>query len=228
MTELKACSIVTLHKLIYPKQLIRKTMKKTLILILMVAISSVALAQQGSWYIGGLAGFSSSKSEDSGSGAESVNTSWWFSPEVGTFLRDDIQFGIALGIGGSKYAIDGDDVSKTIQFDPTVYGRKFFKITDNFSTFAGLYLSLISEKDTDIGPDIETKTSGFGARVGIGVAYALSPRFTAVGQYGILGFQSTKDEVDGDEVSKNTDFDFGVNTTGGSVFNVGIYYTFKQ
>jgi hypothetical protein len=203
-------------------------MKKALIMISMVAISSMALAQQGSWYIGGLAGFSSSKSEDSGSGVESVSTSWAFSPEIGTFLRDDIQLGLALGIGGSKYAVDGDDVSKSTQLDPTVYGRKFFKITDNFSTFAGLYLRLISEKFTDVGPDIETTTNGFGARVGVGVAYALSPRFTAVGQYGLLGFQSTKDKVDGDEVSTDTDFDFGMDTTGGSVFNIGIYYTFKQ
>lgn len=203
-------------------------MKKTLILILMVVLSSVSMAQQGSWYVGGLVGFSSSKSEPTG-GAESVNSSWAFSPEIGTFLKDDIQLGVALGIGGSKSEFDGDETSKTSQLNPTVYGRKFFKITDNFSTFAGLYLDLINNKTTDYAPATEeTKTSGFGARVGIGVAYALSPKFTAVGQYGLLGFESTKDEIDGDEVGKNSSFDFGVNSTGGSVFNVGIYYTFKQ
>jgi hypothetical protein len=203
-------------------------MKKALILISMVTLSFVAMAQQGSWYIGGLAGFSSSKSEAAGGGPETVNSSWAFSPEIGTFLKDDIQLGIALGIGGSKTEFDGDDESKSSQLNPTLYGRKFFKITDNFSTFAGLYLDLVNEKNTDYDPTIESKTSGFGARVGIGVAYALSPKFTAVGQYGLLGFQSTKDEVDGDEVSKASSFDFGVNSTGGSVFNVGIYYTFKQ
>lgn len=203
-------------------------MKKALILISMVTLSTVAMAQQGSWYIGGLAGVSSSKSEAAGGGPESVNSSWAFSPEVGTFLKDDIQLGVALGIGGSKSEFDGDDVSKSSQLSPTLYGRKFFKITDNFSTFAGLYLDLVNEKTTDYAPTVESKTSGFGARVGIGVAYALSPRFTAVGQYGLLGFQSTTDKVDGDEVSKASSFDFGVNSTGGSVFNVGIYYTFKQ
>jgi hypothetical protein len=65
-------------------------------------------------------------------------------------------------------------------------------------------------------------------RVGVGVAYALSPRFTAVGQYGLLGFQSTKDKLDGEETTKDSSFDFGVNTTGGSVFNIGLYYTIKQ
>jgi hypothetical protein len=203
-------------------------MKKTLILISMIALSFASMAQQGSWYIGGLVGVSSSKTEDTG-GTEFKTTNWAFAPEFGTFLQDDIQLGIALGISGSKTTFDGDDESKSIEFDPTIYGRKFFSITDNFSLFAGLYLSIISETDTDYTPaTVETKTSGFGARLGTGVAYALSPKFTILGQYGLLGFQSTKDKVDGDEVSKDTSFDFGMNTTGGSVFNVGIYYTFKQ
>jgi len=204
-------------------------MKKALILISMVVISSVSMAQQGSWYIGGLVGISSSTNEDASSGLKFKSSTWAFAPEFGTFLKDDIQLGIALGITGSKSTFDGDDQSKSIELDPTIYGRKFFKITDNFSTFAGLYLSFISETDTDYVPaTVETKTSGFGARVGIGVAYGLSPRFTAVGQYGLLGFRSTKDKVDGDEVSTDTSFDFGVNTIGGSVFNIGIYYTFKE
>jgi hypothetical protein len=204
-------------------------MKKTLILISMIVVSFSSMAQQGSWYIGGLVGISSSKDEDAGSGVESVSSSWAFAPEIGTFLSNDLQLGLALGISGSKQTFDGDDVSKSTSIDPTIYGRKFFSVTDNFSVFAGLYLSFISETDTDYAPaTVEFKTSGFGSRVGVGVAYALSPRFTAVGQYGLLGFESTKTKVDGDETSSNTSFDFGVNTIGASVFNIGIYYTFKQ
>src|SRR6478609_3347858 len=172
-------------------------MKKAPILILMVVLSSAAMAQQGSWYIGGLVGISSSSSEATGSGLKAKNSSWAFAPEFGTFLKDDIQLGIALGITGSKETFDGDDVSKSFELDPTIYGRKFFKIDDHFSVFAGLYLSLISEKTTDYNPTVEFQTSGFGAKLGAGVAYALSSRFTAVGQYGVLGFESTKDKVDG-------------------------------
>lgn len=203
-------------------------MKNVLILISLVTLSSVSMAQQGSWYLGGLAGFSSSTSEAAGSGIKDVNSGWVFGPEFGTFLKDDIQVGIALGISGGKREVDGNDVSKSSALNPTVYGRKFFKITDNFSTFAGLYLSLISEKTTDYGPTVETKASGFGARVGVGVAYALSPKFTAVGQYGLLGFESVKNKVDGTETGTDSSFDFGVNTVGGSVFNIGLYYTIKQ
>jgi hypothetical protein len=202
-------------------------MKKILILISMIAVSSVSMAQQGSWYIGGLVGISSSTDEPSG-GLKSKTSSWAFGPEFGTFLKDDIQLGVALGISGSKDTFDGDDVSKSFELDPTIYSRKFFKIDDNFSVFAGLYLSLISEKTTNYNPTVESQTSGFGAKLGAGVAYALSSRFTAVGQYGVLGYQSTTDKVDGTETGTSNTFSFGVNTIGGSVFNIGIYYTLKQ
>jgi hypothetical protein len=203
-------------------------MKKVIILICLVTWSTLAIAQQGSWYIGGLVGFGVSSNEAAGSNVKTKTTSWALSPEIGTFLKDDIQLGAVLGFGGSKDDVDGNDVEKTSTISPTIYGRKFFSITENFSTFAGIYLNLISEKETDYGPTEETKASGFGARLGVGVAYALSPKFTAVGQYGLLGFSSVKNKVDGTEVSTDTDFGFGVNTVGGSVFNVGLYYTFKQ
>src|SRR5688572_3589095 len=121
-------------------------MKKLLILISMVTLSTMSMAQQGSWYIGGQVGFSSDTDKDSGSGAKQVGTDWAFSPEFGTFLRDDIQLGIALGIGGGKTTVDGDETFKYSSLSPIVYGRKFFTITDNFKTFAGLYLSYISRK----------------------------------------------------------------------------------
>lgn len=104
--------------------------------------------------------------------------------------------------------------------------------------FAGLYLSIISTTNKNLlsTPADVTKGTGFGARVGVGVAYALSPRFTAVGQYGLLGFYTAKYKLNETDYYTNSGFDFGVNTTGasrlsqgngsGSVFNIGLYYTF--
>ncbi len=216
-------------------------MRKSLILISMVALSSVAMAQSGSWYAGGVVGFASSTSKDAND-KKDVTTSWAFGPEVGTFIKDDIQVGIVLGLGGSKSKYDGTEYESNSSFSPTIYGRKFFKITDNFSAFGGLYLNVITGKMTDTdentGDKTEYKQSGFGARVGIGVAYALSPKFTAVGQYGLLGFQSVNNKVGGNDAGSDSSFDFGVNTVGssalsqgngsGAVFNVGIYYTFMS
>src|SRR5204863_9701226 len=134
---------------------------------------------------------------------------------------------------------NGNDTNASSYTNPTVYTRKFFKITDNFSTFAGLYLSYISGKQTDYtgATTQETTQSGVGLRLGIGVAYALSPRFTAVGQYGLMGYQSLSNKLNGADDGSDSSFDFGVNTVGsgtltqgngsGAVFNIGIYYTFK-
>ena len=145
-------------------------------------------------------------------------------------LRDDIQLGLVLGLGGSKTKFDGDETGSTSRFSPTVYGRKFFKVTEQFSMFGGLYLSLINEKSTDksSGYEIEMKSNGFGAKVGVGCAYALSPRFTAVGQFGVLNFQSVSNEVEGNDAGKSSDFGLDINTFGAAAFNVGLYYTFMQ
>ncbi len=207
-------------------------MKKALILISMVALSSVAVAQTGSWYAGGMLGFGSSSSKDANDD-KTTTTNWTFGPEVGTFIKDDIQLGIILGLGGSKVKDENGDISKSSNFGPTIYARKFWNFTDNFKGFAGLYLNYVGGKTTDFdtpqqGTDTEYKQSGFGAKIGVGVAYAIAPRFTLMGQYGLLGWQSVKTTSEGNDISTDSNFGLNVNTTGTSVFNVGIYYTFMQ
>ena len=213
-------------------------MKKNLLIFAMMALSFSLMAQKGSWYIGGTVGYVSNSSKDA-SGFKSSTANWYFAPEGGTFLKDDIQLGLALGLGGSSSKNDNGKLSSTTNFSPTVYVRKFFKVTDNFSTFAGAYLNYISSKSTSyaVAPPIESTQSGIGLRLGVGIAYALSPRFTAVGQYGLMGYQTVSSKTAGIDNGTNSTFSFGANTTGGSaltfgnaapVFNIGLYYTFKK
>jgi hypothetical protein len=212
-------------------------MKKTLFILTMVASAFGTMAQKGNWYIGGVVGFASN-TEKSPSGFKTTSSSWAFGPEGGTFLKDDIQLGLVLGLSGTTEKNDNGKISSSSNLSPTVYVRKFFKITDNFSTFGGFYLNYINGKSTDFTstPSIESTQSGIGLKLGIGVAYALSPRFTAVGQYGLLGYQSVKNKTSGNDAGTDSSFNFGVNTVGSTlsvgngsgVFNVGIYYTFKK
>jgi len=141
-------------------------------------------------------------------------------------------------LNGSTDKNGDDKTSEFFGFSPTVYVRKFKKVTDNFSLFSGLYFNYLSGEETDFTPAEEKfKASGFGISLGIGAAYALSPRFTAVGQYGLLGYSSITNKHDDTETSKESDFNIGVNTVGsssfvqgngsGAVFNIGLYYTFK-
>jgi hypothetical protein len=212
-------------------------MKRSLLTLAMAALSGIAMAQTGSWYAGGVVGFASTNTTPAG-GTKQVSTSWAFGPEVGTFIQDDIQLGIALGISGSTDKDDGTKEESFTSISPTVYARKFFKITDALSAFGGVYLNFTSatEKDLTTTPVDEISYSGIGLRLGIGVAYALSPRFTAVGQYGLLGFNSYNYKSNGTDQGSTSSFDLGVNTVGsstlsqgngsGSVFNIGLYYTF--
>jgi hypothetical protein len=211
-------------------------MKRVLLIFSFIFTGYMATAQQGSWYIGGVANYTSEASK-SPSGFTTTVSSWAFGPEVGTFLNDDFQLGLYLGLGGSSEKDDNRDIASTSEFSPTLYGRKFFKITDNFSAFGGLYLSYLSGTSKTYntgGGTNELEGSGFGFRLGLGVAYALSPRFTAVGQYGLLGYQNVSFKQDGNDVGSTAQFDVGVNTIGygtsgqsGGIFNIGLYYTFK-
>ena len=209
-------------------------MKRSLfIFITMLMVSVSAMAQKGSWYLGGTVSYNSTTDKaPSPSTAKTVASYWYFAPEFGTFLKDDIQLGFALGMSGSTNKNNIMKTSSSFNFDPTVYGRKFFKITDNFSTFAGLYLSFLSDKRTTYSGTPPTTTtsestsSGLGLKLGAGVAYALSPRFTAVGQYGFLSFASTTDKTNGTKTGTTSTFNFGANTLG-PVLNIGLYYTLK-
>jgi len=213
-------------------------MKKQFLVLMIVLISSITYAQKGSWYIGGVAGYGTNTTEPT-NGTKSTTTSWAFGPEIGTFLKNDIQLGFILGLNGSTEKSDDSKVSESSSFSPTIYVRKFKKVTDNFSLFSGLYVNYQSGTEKDFTPS-ETKmtASGFGISLGVGMAFALSPRWTAVGQYGLLGYTSVKFKQDGTETSKESDFNFGVNTVGsssfvqgngsGAVFNIGLYYTFHK
>ena len=212
-------------------------MKKQFLLLMIVLISSITYAQKGSWYIGGVAGYGTNTYEPT-SGSKETSTSWAFGPEIGTFLKNDIQLGFILGLNGSTDKDDDEKISEFFGFSPTVYVRKFKKVTDNFSLFSGLYFNYLSGEQTNFTP-VEDKFSGsgFGVSLGIGAAFALSPRWTAVGQYGLLGYSSITYKDNDTETAKESDFNIGVNTVGsssfvqgngsGAVFNIGLYYTFK-
>lgn len=202
-----------------------RTMKKCLLVAGTMLAALTANAQQGSWYAGGDVGFSSKKVKywDGNSSMESdKSNSWKFSPEIGTFLTDNVQLGIGLSLNGSE-----SDNVKTSQTGGTVYSRYFFG-SGSFRPFAGLNVSILPGKQTfgnGTSPDVRIFT--FGTNVNAGFAYALSPKVTAVGSFGAFGFSSNSGKLDGSD-EKYTETSFGLDAgTLGSRFTIGIYYTFK-
>src|SRR5438477_7269185 len=141
-------------------------MKKKLI-VLMIAFTSVtSYAQKGSWYIGGVGGYGSNSQEPT-NGTKTTTNTWAFGPEIGTFLANDIQLGFILGLNGSTEKNDDTKTSESLSFSPTIYARKFQKVTDNFSLFSGLYVNY--QSGTQKGFTLtETKSTGSGFGISLG------------------------------------------------------------
>jgi len=206
-------------------------MKKANLFVIMLLSGATALAQSGSWYVGGQLGLSSTKTENFSSNQVGKTTMYNASPEFGTFIKDDLLVGFALNFSTTK--VDNDvsntDYTENSLISPVLYVRKFWSIQDVFSTFVGLDVNFSSGSAKQNSGDVLTTTnkiSGFGANLNVGVALPLGDRFTAIGKYGLLGYSSTTDKNDaGVKQSTDAEFGFGVNSLG-SVFNVGLYYTF--
>jgi len=204
-------------------------MKKILFVGLLVT-SSTLFAQKGSWYAGGAVGFSSSTMKK-GANADLKNSSWAFSPEVGTFLTNKIQLGIGVTLSG--YTTENVNINRTtgITHGGTVYGRYFFGDLA-FKPFVGLNVSILpgSGESKNLPLNVSTKYNSMyvGTNLNAGFAYALSPRITAVGSFGLIGYSFKETTFDNASIESESEAGFDMNlSTLGNRFTVGVYYTFK-
>ena len=213
-------------------------MKKTIFLISFIALAMISMAQKGSWYVGGQVGYSFETDKPEDADLDKTGTTTWnVSPEFGTFITNSLQLGFVGGFSGEAQKEGDNKVYSILDITPTIYVRNFYKFTDNLSAFAGLYFHYNNGIDKNYtyntdGTEVEVQTThmGFGTSLGLGLAYALSPRFTVLGQYGLFGFSTVGYKNNEDEKTNHvTNAEFGVNTVGsGTAFNVGVYYTFKK
>ncbi|MBS1644094.1 MAG: outer membrane beta-barrel protein [Bacteroidetes bacterium] len=209
-------------------------MNKIVLTLALATVCSTGFAQKGSFYVGGAAGFSTknNSTDNNGNTKDGVKqTSWSFSPEVGTFLTDNLSVGIGLNFTGSKAdaRTTVKNITTTSHTGATLYARNFFG-KNAFKPFVGLNVSILpGSGKTELGPvTTKTKLMDIGANLNAGFAYALSPRVTVVGSVATLGFASSTSEVEGSNVkNKSTEFGLDANTLGNR-FNVGVYYTFLQ
>jgi outer membrane protein W len=203
-------------------------MKLFYVTVLGLMIGATSFAQKGSFYVGGQVGFSSSttKLQSTETGKSS---SWSVSPEVGTFLTNNVQLGIGLNVGGSKQVTTGVYENNTSLYGATVYSRYFFgEGTKLFRPFVGVNLSAIPGKSetTNAITNLKTETDlfNFGANLNAGFAYAISPKVTVVGNLGVLGFNSQSEKFANGTKEKTNSFGFDLNSLGNR-FNIGLYLT---
>lgn len=195
-----------------------------------------AQAQQGSFYIGGQAGFNSSTTELDNNGNRTTTrktNNYSFSPEVGTFLTNQVQLGVGFTFSGSKQeslAVLGSPSTRTNRYGGTVYSRYFFG-EGNFRPFLGLNASVLPGNSTLETTGVagvtttRSNTLDLGANLNAGFAFGLNTRFAVVGSFGTLGFQRSTSKQENSNL-KTTTTDFGLNAnTLGNLFTVGVYYT---
>ena len=203
-------------------------MKKICVIALVALTPAIGLAQGGSWYVGGIAGFNTSSTNTAD---HPKSSSWSFGPEVGTFFNAKWSAGIALGLSGDKTKNDHGDISSTSLFQPDLYVRHWCPVGDRFNLFAGLDLSFGSGKTTEYGdhelgiPDTESKTSTFGANLNLGVTYALADRWTLLMKVATLGYSSSKT---GDVTTTSFGLLADGNVLDGQFVYMGLYWTFLQ
>lgn len=192
---------------------------KSIFALFLLLFAAIAVhAQKGSWYIGGQLGVNSKTEKNTGS-ADITTTTWNVAPEVGTFLQKDLQLGFAVNLGGSS-----STGSSETTFSPVLYLRKFYPVGDKFSLFTGIVGNFTTGSTNQ--NNVSGTVSGWGLNLSLGAAYGISKTFTLVGQYGLLGYSYESNSANGLK-SSTSNFGFNVNSLG-PVFNVGLYWTFKE
>jgi hypothetical protein len=197
-----------------------------------------AQAQKNSFYIGGQAGFNSTSTDVENNGntvTTSKSNNYSFSPEIGTFLTNQVQLGVGFTFSGSRQEIPSTLTSigtttRINRYGGTVYSRYFFG-EGNFRPFIGLNASVLPGNSTAeytgaAGTTVKANTLDIGANLNAGFGYGLTKRVTLVGSFGTFGFQRTTSKQKGNNIETTTN-NFGLNAnTLGNLFNVGLYFTF--
>jgi len=193
-----------------------------------------AKAQKSSWYAGGQVGYSTNQSkriEPTSSSSNAKVYNWSFSPEVGTFLTNQLQLGFGLTYHGnkSKDLITPVNKSTSESIGGKVYLRRFWG-KEAFKPFAGLNFEYLHDKNKAENGITTNGSSGNTVRATInaGFGYALSKRVTAIGSFGFMGFSSSTSQQQGsNEKYRHTSIGVDAGSLGDR-FNVGFYYTFHQ
>jgi hypothetical protein len=210
-------------------------------LFFLAALSLSALgaqAQKNSVYIGGQAGFNSTSTDVENNGntvRTSKSNNYSFSPEIGTFLTNQVQLGVGFTFSGSRQETPATlnnlaYNTRINRYGGTVYSRFFFG-EGNFRPFIGLNASVLPGNSTAeyvgaVGGTTRANTLDLGANLNAGFGYGLTKRVTLVGSFGTFGFQRTTSKQEGNNI-KTTTNNFGLNAnTLGNLFNVGLYFTF--
>lgn len=198
----------------------------------MISITLTVNAQKGRWFVGGQLGIGGSNNKiisNSGTSETGKTFSWNLSPEVGTFVTENMQLGTALTIGsGTGPSFGGFGEIRSSNYGAKLYSRYFWG-KNQFKPFAGIETSYIKDiRNSRNGPNSsKTWNNNTSVMINFGFSYDLSKRIAVLGQFGTLGYNRSISSPNPENERFVTN-SFGFNSSSlGNRFNVGFYYTFK-
>lgn len=204
-------------------------MKKYYLITVLSLFSAGLMAQGGSWYVGGIAGYNTNSTNED---KNPTTNMWYFGPEVGTFFNENWSAGLVLGLDGMTQKDDDGVNRERSTFAPNLYGRRWWSAGERLNLFAGLDVSFGSGSTTNYddngNEESKIETSSFNTNVNAGVAYALANRWTLLLKFSTLGFSSSTEKQEGQADVTTTNFGLLAdgNITSGQFIFVGLYYTF--
>lgn len=171
---------------------------------------------QGDLFATGSVGFNSDKWYDA------KGSNFYFRPEVGYFLTENIALGLGLDFGSAKN--DGldtySDAYKTNNFNAKVFGRYYFTPESQFSLFGQFGIGFGNVK-MENGAGDETKVNTFGINAGLGANYFLTNNWALQAGWAVLGYNSEK--IDAPRAEAYNSFGLNIDL---SAINFGVLYKF--
>lgn len=197
-------------------------MKKVILSAMAVFALSFANAQegtgfsQGDLFATGSVGFNSDKMD------EAKGNEFYFRPEVGYFLTENIALGLGIDFGSAKNdGLDAySDAYKTNSFGAEVFGRYYFTPASQFSLFGQFGIGFGNVKAED-GAGNEAKVNTFGVNAGLGANYFVANNWALQASWAGLGYNSAKLDAPGAEAYTS----FGLNVDL-SAISLGVLYKF--
>ncbi len=162
-------------------------------------------------YLSGSVGFSNTKMGDAKA------DSYSFSPAVGYFLTDNIALEAGLMVNKMTMEFEGEELEAT-GFGGSLGAKYYFTPADKFSFFVGAGAGYMTQK---IGDEDTVDFNTFSFAIAPGVNYFFSNNFAVQANIGVLGYSSSKFDVEGAE-SMDT-FALGLDATN---LNFALIYKF--
>lgn len=183
-----------------------------------LAVTTQAQINKGAAWLGGQIGYSQTQNE-TGPTSKSKQTSFNFSPAVGTAVKENLILGVFVNYATSKTKATSINTTTTVKKEETVGGgifiRKYIPVVNRLYLFGDARAFYNSYKSTDKANSPETKIKGFDAGISAtpGLAFAVTDKIQI--ETGLNNLFSTR-------YQKRTQTQ-GINEFENKSFNTGLF-----